>query len=217
MRVVVLMLAMLLPASGVLAAPASYPPPYQPSYPQPYSTPYAPNDLAEPAMILRRGIDILTGYLDDNKGIPPDQLRQFLEQEIAPFFDFKRMSYWAAGTLNRYFTPQQRARFTTELRERFIGAMLQQLTGYTQTRLQYLRPRGDLRGGNVSLGVKVFSANTYPVQLDFHFYRSNDGWKVYDVVANGNSAVNHYRNEFSVLARQYGINGMLEHMQGKNN
>lgn len=215
MRAVMLMVAVLLPTSALLAAPVSYPP-YKPAYPQPYATPYAPNDLAEPAMILRRGIDILTGYLDDNKGIPPDELRQFLEQEIAPFFDFQRMSYWAAGTLNRYFNPQQRERFTRELRERFIGAMLQQLTGYEQTRLQYLRPRGDLRGGDVSLGVKVFSANTYPVQLDFHFYRGESGWKVYDVVANGNSAVNHYRQEFSMLARQYGINGMLDHMQGKS-
>lgn len=212
MRAVLLMVAVLLPTSGLLAAPAPYAP-YQPSYPQPYTTPYAPNDLAEPAMILRRGIDILTGYLDDNKGIRPDQLRQFLEQEIIPFFDFQRMSYWAAGTLNRYFTPPQRERFTRELRERFIGAMLEQLTGYQQTRLQYLRPRGDLRSGDVSLGVKVFSANTYPVQLDFHFYRGTEGWKVYDVVANGNSAVNHYRNEFSLLARQYGITGMFDHMR----
>ena len=206
MKAVVLLAAVLLPASGLLAAPSYYPP-YQPSY----SAPQQHNDLAEPAMILRRGIDILTGYLDDNKGIPPDELRQFLEQEIAPFFDFQRMSYWAAGTLNRYFTPQQRQRFTLELRERFIGAMLEQLTGYEQTRLQYLRPRGDMRSGDVSLGVKVFSANTYPVQIDFHFYRGESGWKVYDVVANGNSAVSFYRKEFSKLARQYGIAGMFDH------
>jgi phospholipid transport system substrate-binding protein len=214
MRALVLLATGLLLASELNAAPSYYPP-YQPAYPQNYSSPYAPNDLAEPAMILRRGIDILTGYLDDNKGIRPDQLRQFLEKEIIPFFDFQRMSYWAAGTLNRYFTPQQHERFTHELRERFIGAMLSQLTGYQQTRLQYLRPRGDLRGGDVSLGVKVFSANTYPVQLDFHFYRGKEGWKVYDVVANGNSAVNHYRSEFNMLARQYGISGMFDHMQQK--
>ncbi len=212
MRAVMLMVAVLLPASGLLAAPAYYPP-YQPANPGAYTSPQPGNDLTEPAMILRRGIDILTGYLDDNRGIRPDQLRQFLEQEIAPFFDFQRMSYWAAGTLNRYFTPQQREHFTHELRERFIAAMLEQLTGYEQTRLQYLRPRGDMRNGDVSLGVKVFSANTYPVQLDFHFYRGENGWKVYDVVANGNSAVNFYRNEFSKLARQYGISGMFEHFK----
>lgn len=205
-RVALLMLGMLLPL-GLQAEPPGY---YQQS---PSYMPQDGSDLARPAMVLRRGIETLTGYLDNNRGIAPQQLRQFLEQEIVPYFDFRRMAYWAAGPLNRYFTAPQRERFVLLLKERFIGAMLEQLTGYQHTQLQYLRPRGNPLAGDITLGVRVFSANSYPVQIDFRLYRGEQGWKVYDVVANGNSAVSHYRREFGMLARQYGVAGLLGRLE----
>ena len=36
----------------------------------------------------------------------------------------------------------------------------------------------------------------YPTRLDFRFYKANNGWKVFDVMANGQSAVIHYRRQF---------------------
>lgn len=205
MRRVALLLLMLMPL-GLQAQPG-----YNPQAPQ-----YHRSDdggLTQPAMVLRRGIEALTGYLDNNRGISPEQLRVFLEREITPYFDFQRMAYWAGGSLNRYFTPQQRQRFERLLRARFLDAMLVQLTGFQHTRLQYLRPRGSMAAGDVTLGVRVFSDNSYPVQIDFRLYRGADGWKVYDVVANGNSAVAHYRNEFDLMARQYGVGGLLARME----
>lgn len=205
MRRVALLLLMLLPL-GLQAQPGYYP--QAPQYQQ-----RDESGLARPAMVLRRGIETLTGYLDNHQGVAPEQLRLFLEREITPYFDFQRMAYWAGGSLNRYFTAPQRERFEQLLRMRFLDAMLAQLTGFQHTRLQYLRPRGNMAAGDVTLGVQVFSDNSYPVQLDFRLYRGADGWKVYDVVANGNSAVAHYRNEFDLMARRYGIAGMLARLE----
>lgn len=184
-----------------------------PNYPAPYPPQRDNSGLAQPAMVLRKGIETLTGYLDNNQGIEPGQIRQFLEQEIAPYFDFQRMAYWAGGPLNRYFTPQQRQRFNYLLKERFLAAMVEQLTSYHHTQLQYLRPRGNVMAGDVMLSVRIFGDNTYPVQLDFRLYRGNEGWKVYDVIANGNSAVSYYRNEFSMMASRYGIPGLLARLE----
>lgn len=188
---------------GVLAAP---------NYPAPYAQ-QDNNGLAQPAMVLRQGIETLTGYLDNNRGIEPGQLRRFLDQEIVPYFDFQRMGYWAAGPLNRYFTPEQRNRFTLLLKDRFMDAMVEQLTSYRHSQLQYLRPRGNLMAGDVTLTVRVYGENAYPVQLDFRLYKGRDGWKVYDVVANGSSAVAYYRNESGMLASRYGIAGMLARLE----
>jgi phospholipid transport system substrate-binding protein len=177
---------------------------------------YAPADptgLSEPATVLCRGIETLTGYLEYNRGMPPVQLRQFLESEIVPYFDFQRMAYWSAGSLNRYLTQQQRQRLTWLLKARFLNAMVEQLGRYRQGRLQYLPPRGNPIYGEVTLGVRVFGVDAYPMQLDFRLYRGPQGWKVYDVMANGASAVAHYRNEFAWLARRHGIEGLLVGLQ----
>lgn len=179
----------------------------------PYNPPQDPSGLGEPMAVLRNGIETLTGYLDGNRGLPPAQLRQFLEQEMVPYFDFARMSYWAAGSLNRYLDPRQREHLTILLKNRFLNAMVEQLSAYHQSRLQYLQPRGNPLHGEVTLGVRVFGVDTYPVQLDFKLYRGRDGWKVYDVVANGSSAVAHYRNEFSLLAHRYGVVGLLQRLE----
>lgn len=183
-----------------------------PGYPAPY--PQQDNSgLSQPAMVLRNGIETLTGYLDDNRGIEPGQLRRFLDKEIVPYFDFQRMTYWAAGPLNRYLTQEQRQRLTFLLKERFMAAMVEQLTSYHHTQLQYLRPRGNLAAGDVTLSVRVYGENAYPVQLDFRLYRGNGNWKVYDVIANGSSAVSYYRNEFGMMANRYGIAGMLARLE----
>lgn len=179
----------------------------------PYYVPPDPAGLNEPATVLRHGIETLTGYLDDNHGMPPAQLRRFLEAEIVPYFDFPRMSYWAGGYLNRYLSPQQRLRLTGLLKNRFLNAMVEQLGHYRQGRLQYLPPRGNPMRGEVTLGVRVFGVNAYPVQLDFKLYRGQEGWRVYDVMANGASAVAHYRNELELLARRHGINGLLAQLE----
>ena len=177
-----------------------------------YYPPQETSGLEEPARVLRAGVEALTGYLGNNQGVPPEQLHAFLEQEIVPYFDFNRMAFWAAGSVNRHLNPEQRQQLTGMLKERFLRSMAEQLSGYKHSRIQYLRPRGNPRRGNVTLGMRVFGAESYPVQIDFKLYRGKNGWKVYDVVANGISAVNHYRNEFSQLVGRYGVQGFLANM-----
>ena len=177
-----------------------------------YYPPQETSGLEEPARVLRAGVEALTGYLGNNQGVPPEQLHAFLEQEIVPYFDFNRMAFWAAGSVNRHLNPEQRQQLTAMLKERYLRSMAEQLSGYKHSRIQYLRPRGNPRRGNVTLGMRVFGAESYPVQIDFKLYRGKNGWKVYDVVANGISAVNHYRNEFSQLVGRYGVQGFLANM-----
>lgn len=176
---------------------------------------FDPTGLSEPAMVLRHGIETLTGYLDGRAGqIPPAQLQIFLQQRIAPYFDFEHMSWWAAGPLNRHLTVAQRERLAVLLEQRFMHALSEQLMGYRHAQLVYLPPRGNPMQGEVSLGVRVMAADAPPVQLDFRLYRNQAGeWRVYDVAANGISAVAHYRNEMSQTARRYGIEGLLQRLQ----
>jgi phospholipid transport system substrate-binding protein len=178
---------------------------------------YPPQEIAgleEPARVLQRGVETLTGYLGNNRGVPPAQLRAFLEQEIVPYFDFNRMAFWAAGSVNRYLNPEQRQQLTAMLKERFLQVMAEQLGSYRDSRIQYLQPRGNPLRGNVILGLRVFGADSYPVQLDFKLYRGESSWKVYDVAANGVSAVSYYRNEFSQLVSRYGVRGFLANLGG---
>jgi phospholipid transport system substrate-binding protein len=206
MKRVLLLVICLLPLSGMASpGPGYYYPPGHEGI-----------GLAEPAMVLRKGVETLTGYLDERTGsIHPAQLQQFLEREIAPYFDFDHMSRWAAGSLNRHLGPQHRQQLSAVLKQRFMFAMGEQLMGYRQARLIYLPPRGNPMQGEITLSIRMLSADTAPVQLDFKLYRNQSGhWLVYDVVANGLSAVAHYRHELSQLVRMHGVEGVLYRLEG---
>lgn len=158
--------------------------------------------IMEPAQVLRSGIETLTGYLEQNSNPEQAKLARYLDQNIAPYFDFKRMATWAAGPSYRFMSKQQRLQLAMRIRSDFMGVLTERLSGYTGSRIEYLRPRGNLARGSVILGMKIHTGSGYPLRLDFKLYRGKRGWKVYDVVANGASAVSHYRNDFVRQFRQ---------------
>lgn len=208
MKKYLLMFALLLSAAPLSAQGPAYP-----AYGGQGQAAHDPTGLMEPAQVLRKGIETLTGYLDGRQdNVSAQQLQQFLEQAIVPYFDFERMAWWSAGALNRHMTPTQRQQLSFLLKQRFMSAMTEQLVGYRNAQLVYLPPRGNPLQGDVTLGVRVFAADATPVQLDFRLYRGQAGWKVYDVMANGLSAVSHYRSEFAQMARVYGVEGLLSQL-----
>jgi phospholipid transport system substrate-binding protein len=137
-------------------------------------------------------------------------MRKYLEIEILPFFDFERMTAWAIGPTARSLNETQKMQLTAIVKERFLASMVGQLADYQGGRIQYLRPKGNLSRGKVTLGVRIFGQQRYPAQIDFKLYASRNGWKVYDVVANQTSAVAYYRKEFRYLIQRYGVDGLIE-------
>jgi len=106
------------------------------------------------------------------------------------------MTRLSAGPQLRYMNSDQRREAVVRLRGMFLEALVKQLAGYEPGRVQYLPPRGNRYSGDVTLSVQTFPTRGYPHRLDFHFYRSEDGWKVYDVAANGLRATTVYREYF---------------------
>lgn len=167
-----------------------------------------------PGRQLQQRVRTLTSYLATHDQVPAEQLMLFLEKEVAPFFDFDRMARWSAGPHGRYMNQTQAELFTAGIRHSFMAAMAQRLAGYPVQGVQFLPPRGDMQSHEVTLSVRVLSSQAFPVQIDFRLAYGDKGWKIYDVAANGSSAVAYYRRMVSTLARQYGVDAMLSRLGG---
>ncbi|MCG6861831.1 MAG: ABC transporter substrate-binding protein, partial [Chromatiaceae bacterium] len=77
---------------------------------------------------------------------------------------------------------------------RFLRTLAGKLARYKGQKVRYFRPRRGARGA-VNVAVGILHPGGYPSKLEFRMYHSGDGWKVYDVVANGRSAVAFYRQQ----------------------
>lgn len=165
-----------------------------------------------PGQVLYQGVEALRAYLQ--QGPSPEALGRFLEQRIAPAFDFGTMARWVAGPLARQLTPEQQAALRDTLRQQFLRSSAGHLAGYGGARIEYLRPRGNPQSRFVDLGIRVHPPRGYAVTLTFRLQRGADGWRVVDVLADGNSAVAHYRSLVLETARRVGVEGMLRRLAG---
>ena len=176
----------------------SYANPYQP-----YPMPGPRVQQVSPADLLKQGIEQLTNYIGSRDEPNRPQLGAFLENTISPFFDFEYMARWAAGAEARHMTPQQGVELEQKLRRLFMAGMVEKLAEYRHGRVVFLRPVGNPRTGELVLRVLAYQQGSpYPQRLSFRMYRGPRGWKVYDVSANGQSALAYYRTQFAIEAQQ---------------
>ena len=177
--------------------------------PQPMAAPAlapAPEQAEEtaadaPDALLREGMGALLAFVGGEDKPDLEQLAAFLEAQIAPYFDFGYMAQMAAGPLYRKMSEEQRTRLTDKLKTDFLMTMTEKLGGLSGQSVRYLGSRLGQNGTTAMSSVGILNPAGFPAKLDFRLYQSDDGWKVYDVAANGRSAVVHYRQAFRSILR----------------
>lgn len=180
-----------------------------PSYgPGPQATGAAmAQQTSNPAVALRAGIDRLMAFLNQDPRPDQAQLAEFLDSEIAPFFDFDHMAKTAGGRLFEGMDADRQAEMTAGIKDSFLAKMTEKLSGYSDQQIRFLPPRAGDGGRTAQVSVAILNPGTYPSRLDFRMYRNSDTWRVYDVAANGQSAIVHYRRQ---LMRQVQQQQMLQ-------
>ena len=179
------------PAAPVAAKPAS-PAVVKSSTPAPAKKP------SNPAVELKNGLDALLEFLRTEPSIA--DLGAYLEEKIAPRFDFKFMGQASAGPLYRHMDDEQKQRLVKKLEVMFLASLSEKLAMYDNQDVAYLPPRRN-RQGQVMVSALVNNPGRYPGRIDFRMHQTEDGWKVYDVVGNGASAIAFYRSYFRKAMR----------------
>lgn len=149
-----------------------------------------------PAQVLREGVVKLLKFMRQPQRPSQQAIAAFLQNEIAPYFDFAYMSTWVAGPMNRRMNDAQRAELAQAVEQLLLSTLANRLASYQNQDVRFYAPR-QVGENEVKVRVAIVQANGYPANLDFRFYRSQGGWKVFDVAANGSSALIYYRQYFS--------------------
>ncbi|MCP5405927.1 MAG: ABC transporter substrate-binding protein [Chromatiaceae bacterium] len=176
----------------------------QPYYPEgimPFAIPRQAQ-VPGPAVILKQGLRRLMAFAGSDPKPGRAQAEAFLEREIAPYFDFAYMASWAAGDrIWQRMGAAQKDELVDYIKQDFLTTLATRLTGFGGQQVQVSHPRR-VSENEVMVGLSILNPQTYPARLNFRFYRAEDGWKVFDVSANGSSAVMHYRNQFRQMMRE---------------
>lgn len=151
--------------------------------------------MTNPAHALRTGMDRLLAFVGRDPRPSKPELVAFLKSEVAPLFDFDYMAESAGGRLYERLDAASKQAMVTDIKRTFLTKMAEKLGAYKDQRVRFLPPRGSGDGRTAQVSVAILNPGSYPGRLDFRLYRAGDKWRVYDVAANGQSAIVHYRRQ----------------------
>jgi len=169
--------------------------PYYSRVPQPRVQ--APQPQAQtPQVLVHQGVAKLRKFLAQGKGRDNSALSAFVASEIAPYFDFDYMTKWALGPAWRSMPAHARTQAASRLQGHFLKSLAQKVGDARFTRVNIGRSyRGNSRN-ELIVPLTVYRQRGPATRLNFRFYRAKSGWKVFDISANGQSAVVFYRGYF---------------------
>lgn len=163
------------------------------------------NDVLE---IVRKDKDIQSGDMK--------KIGQLAEEKILPHFDFDRMSRMVLGKHWNSATKEQQEQFIVEFRSLLIRTYASALAKYRNQTIEYKPLRAQPGDTEVTVKTRVMQSGGQPLPIEYSLVKSNDSWRVYDVVIEGVSLVTTYRGQFSTEVKQSGMDGLIQRLADKN-
>lgn len=155
-------------------------------------------------------LDILKKEKNDKKA------REQVEARVLPNFDFGRMTALAVGRHWRVATPEQKVQLTDEFRTLLVRTYSSALTTYKAQAVDVKPLKVDDAATDVTVLTEVAVANQQPVSINYSLRKTEQGWKVYDVIVAGVSLVTNYRGTFNETVQANGLDGLVKLLKEKN-
>lgn len=155
-------------------------------------------------------LEILKKEKNDKKA------REQVEARVLPNFDFGRMTALAVGRHWRVATPDQKTQLTDEFRALLVRTYSSALTTYKAQAVDVKPLKVDDAATDVTVLTEVAVANQQPVSINYSLRKTEQGWKVYDVIVAGVSLVTNYRGTFNETVQTSGLDGLVKLLKEKN-
>ena len=170
-------------------------------------------------MLVRTTADEVLEIVKKDKDIQAgDQKKIFAlaEEKILPNFNFERVCRLVLGKYWTTATKEQKAVFQREFRSLLLRTYASALSKYRNQTIEYAPLRAEPGAKRVTVKTQVLQPGGQPIGIDYSLEKTNEHWKVYDIVIEGVSLVTNYRSQFSEEIRQSSLDGLIQKLIDKN-
>jgi phospholipid transport system substrate-binding protein len=130
-------------------------------------------------------------------------------------FDFNEMSKRALARHWQARTPAEREEFVKLFADLLERAYVSRIENFSGEKVAY---NGDTTDGDVALvRTKIITKQGTDVPVDYRMLKRSDRWYVYDVVIEGVSLINNYRNQFNKIIQTSSYEALVDRMKSKQN
>lgn len=146
-----------------------------------------------------------------------DAAAKFIESEVAPYFNFTRMTAIAVGRPWRQATTAQKQALVTQFHRMLVRTYAKTLLTYKdETVTVFPLPESEAAKNSTIVRAQINRSSGGPVKVDLSVEKKGDTWKVYDVIVGGVSMVMNFRTTFTSEIQKNGIDGLITMLTEKN-
>ena len=162
--------------------------------------------------------DILSAVKSDKQLAAGDKEKalKLAEEKVLPLIDFQEATRLAVGRSWKDASNEQKERLTTEFRRMLVRTYSNALGRYEGQTMKVLPSHYKPDETDVTVRNQYIRPGQKPVEIDYAMHKTDDGWKIYDIVVEGVSLVLTYRSEFDAIVKQGGIDQLIKRLAEKN-
>jgi phospholipid transport system substrate-binding protein len=176
----------------------------------------APVWAGPPAESLKTTIDEVIRILEDQNWKKPEkkqERRKMLEQVIGQRFNYAEMAKRTLGGEWAKRTPEEQKDFVADFQTLLANTYIGRIEAYSGEKVQYLK---EIHSDDFAeVRTKVDNGKSV-IDIDYRLLMNGSGdWRVYDVVVEGTSLVQNYREQFKRILNKDSFQDLAKQLRKK--
>ncbi|MBV9697789.1 MAG: ABC transporter substrate-binding protein [Gammaproteobacteria bacterium] len=171
---------------------------------------------ASPTEVVQTAAQGMLNDLDKDREAyrrDPARVSQLVDKYLLPHFDTEFSAKLVLGQYWRTATPEQRRRFIDAFYHSLLNNYGSALTEFTSDRLKIFPGHDDPATARATVRTEVKRSNGDRVSVNYYLHKTPQGWKAWDVVIDGISYVNSYREDFGPQIESQGIEAVIKRLE----
>lgn len=183
-----------------------------------FAVPALGQELGPEELVKKVTSEVMEAIQSDKQLAAGDKQKamKLAEEKILPLVDFEEATRLAVGRGWAQASAEQKKRLVTEFRNMLVRTYSNAISAYQGQTMKVLPSRAKPGDTEATVRNQFIRPGGKPVLIDYSMRKTDNGWKIYDIVVEGVSLVLTYRSEFDAVVRQEGVDGLIKRLAQKN-
>jgi phospholipid transport system substrate-binding protein len=173
-------------------------------------------ETQNPSDVVQQAAQGMLRELDANRAEyrkDPSRIGQLVDKYLLPHFDTEFAARLVLGPHWRTATPEQRKRFVDAFYHSLLTNYGSALADFTSDKLKIFPTNVPPNADRATVRTEVKRDNGDRVSVNYYMRKTPEGWKAWDVVIDGISYVNSYRQDFGAQIDQQGLDAVINRLE----
>jgi phospholipid transport system substrate-binding protein len=170
----------------------------------------------EPTDMVKKTVDAVLDILKNKELKKPGKAaerRAEIRKTVSQRFDFAEMAKRSLAQNWRKRTPGERKEFVQLFTDLLENAYINKIEKYQDEKIYYTGEKVEGTYATVKTNVQTSKGTETPIE--YRLMREGNQWMAYDVLIEGVSLVNNYRNQFNSIIRSDSYDALVKRLKEK--